>query len=199
SNSLIHLQVVQGETYYLSASVSPQPYAGGEVGSYTLTLTPEVGDDFASAEPLALAADSPSRQESTIDLHGDLDFFSFVAPATGKVLVRLDATGTFPDNLLDPHLTIYDGAGTALAANDNAEQFITNSLVAVNVTEGQTYYARAAASPAVTFGQTGRYALTLALDVGDDFSLAQTLPLSLDGSAAQGGAIDVAGDVDFFR
>jgi hypothetical protein len=198
-NSLLTVNVVQGQTYYVEAAAAPPmgSFGGGTTGAYRLTFAPivdDTGEDFASAVPIALAADNSGVQAGTISVPGDVDFYQFVPSRTGELLVRMDPA---PGSVLFSFLTVFDSAQTQIAQDSGGGGPFT-SLVIVPVIAGQTYYVQAGLAPGVAL--TGGYLLTFAPhDVGDNFTTARPIPLAADGSGSQAGAIAMPGETDFFQ
>ena len=94
-------------------------------------------------------------------------------------------------------LTVYDGAQTQIAQNDDdIAGDSLNSVVTVSIVAGQTYYVQAAG-----FGSsTGRYELLFNDDVPNDFADASLITVdSKLLSATVFGMIEVPGDVDMYR
>jgi hypothetical protein len=179
------LRVTAGRTYYVQVSSS------GSTGRYLLSLASEpddFGDDFDLAEPLVPSADGSGAQAGAIEVINDLDTFRFVAPVTGRVVVRLE--GTPQQNL-----------SLAAAAFDEARQGLGSStfgvLYSIPAVAGRTYFVQVR-----TFQVTSGYQLSLATppdDFGDEIERAAPLGLSADGSGVQAGALEAPDDVDTFR
>ncbi|HXG12711.1 MAG TPA: proprotein convertase P-domain-containing protein [Gemmataceae bacterium] len=176
--------------------------AAGDVGvltGWSLTLDDELrddfGNDFATAQPVTLSPSGSASRAGTIEVEGDVDFFRFVAPVTGLLTVRLGAAG----GDLDPYLAAYGPNGQAPIQEDDDSGPGLDSLLHLSVVAGQTYYVQAAAF----FGTTGPYTLTFtttpAEAADNDFATAQPITLSPSDSVSRAGAIEVPGDVDFFR
>jgi formylmethanofuran dehydrogenase subunit C len=212
-NSTVSFATVAGQTYYLVAGGS-----AGSTGGYVIAVAPylsEAGSTFATAQTLPLAPAEGTRQQGTIGLPGEADMYQFVAPVSGTLVIRQQATS---DSNLDSSLTVFDGSQKAIAYNDNSSIFdgtrgavllinaspgtldgqntlifldpslgSLDSEVVVPVQAGASYYVQAAGSGS----STGAYTLTL--------SLAQPLPLSADNSGTQAGTIAQAGALDIYQ
>jgi hypothetical protein len=134
SNSLLVLQVTAGQTYYIQAAAF-----GTSTGGYLLSLAPapaDVGDDFAHAAPLLLAADGSGTQAGSIDAAGDIDVFQFVAPVTGRLDVRQDAD---PGSELLSVVSAFDDAGQILGDGESSGDG-SESRLGIDVVAGRTYY-----------------------------------------------------------
>ena len=188
------LDLLQGQTYYVQLS------SAGSAGYVRLTLQPyadDFGNSIADAAPLQLSSSGSDSRTGTLEVPGDVDFFRFVAPLTGNLILRQDAT---PGSSLDSYLTVFDATGKQIALDDDSGGML-NSRLLLPVVQGQTYYAEAAAYPyADPTTAVGGYLLSFAVDnVGHTLQTAQPLTVAADGSATQAGQIEVPGDVDFFR
>ena len=90
-DSSLSFDVVAGRTYYLEV----RGFAD-TTGGYRLrvrTITPDDhGNITADATPLSVALDTPTSGTGTLT-SGDVDVFSFIAPADGNVSLQVDRTG----------------------------------------------------------------------------------------------------------
>ncbi|MCI0460632.1 MAG: PPC domain-containing protein, partial [Gemmataceae bacterium] len=191
----VQINVVAGQTYYVQFAASA--FTAVTIGEYRLSLThAEASHEFATARPILLAPDGSGRQQGNLSVPGEANIFQFVAPQTTRLTIRQFA----PSGRLDSLLSVYGSAQQLLARDDDSGGGLGNSLVSITVVAGQTYYVQAAASPPEGYRSTGYYQLLFVPeDTGNDFATAQLLPLALDGSATQIGAIEAQADVDFFR
>jgi hypothetical protein len=76
-----------------------------------------------------------STFSGAIDPGDDTDFYRFVAPATGKLIIRAKAVDE-----LDPTLAVFNGAGVRLQFNDDANYLTYDSRVRLDAVKGRTYY-----------------------------------------------------------
>jgi hypothetical protein len=154
----------------------------------------DYGSSLSQATPLTLAANGSASLTGHIDQPGDVDWFSFVPPKSGRVAIRESAA---PGSSLDSYLSAYNARQSLLARNDDSNGTV-DSLVSFNVTAGTTYFVAAAA-----YGtSTGAYTLDLVPavdDFGSTAASAKSLTLAKNGSGRQAGKIDWSGDVDWFR
>jgi hypothetical protein len=196
-NSLVVVNVTQGKTYYVQAAGFRD-----SIGDYLLTFSPLVNDTdntFSSADTLTLDATGAANQPGTINYPGDVDYYRFVSPITGRLDIQLNATAS---SNLSSQLTVYDANQQEIAFNDNSRDS-PNSEITLDVTAGQTYFLQAAGF----LDSTGGYALVLtplgplppADDIGDTFANAHTIALNGDGSGTQLGTIAVPGETDYFQ
>ncbi len=159
-DSELFFQVVAGEQYFIQAGAFES-----STGSYTLLLAYDagiadsVGNDFASAQLIEAPDDGPPVvvQTETIGTPGDQDFYQFTAKSTGLLIVEVVANGS--DGFLDPFVYAYDTNETQLAADDDGGMGL-NSLLEIDVVEGQTYFIEVDAFGA----STGSYDLVLEFD-----------------------------------
>jgi hypothetical protein len=183
-DSLVQFNVVAGQTYYVQAAGF-----GQSTGAYLLSFStgasfvPDAGTNFATATPLTLDATGAGQVTGNLAVSGQTDFYQFVSPITGGLLIRQDAS---PGSFLDSVLTVFDGNQQQIAFNDDSGR-TANSLVAVPVVAGQTYYVEAAGFTT----STGPYVLT--------FAAAQTLTLDNQGTASQAGTITTPGQVGLYQ
>jgi hypothetical protein len=202
-DSLVHVAVIAGQTYYVEAAVSPGAAPGQDAGDYLLTFgSHDGGTSFADAAPTQLDATNAGMPTTgTIAVSGDVDLYQFTAQATGGVTIEQDAAN---DSGLDTTLVVFDATGRQIAYNDDIDTKAGNynSRVQLAVDAGQTYYVEAAASPYPSGSDTGDYQLTIT-PVADHVpnTLADAQPITLDaqGAATQPGSIDYRGDVDAFQ
>ena len=173
-------------TYYIQVTSF---HAG--TGTYTLTLTissPDVVDDDPNSQPgNATRVEIGVTTQGAVDYDYDVDFFAF--EATEGELYQLDVTlGTLQNSVLD----LFDADGTWLGVSDDYGGF-TASRLRWHAPSTGTYYIRA------TGTGTGTYTFTISIsDIVDDHpnSTANATPVEI-GVTTQG-ALDYAGDVDFF-
>src|SRR5262249_28119326 len=87
----IRFEATQGATYYLTASASAlagASFTDRATGAYLLTLSfNDPGTDFATAQEIHLAADGTASQVGALGAPGEVNFFRFVAPLTGRLTV----------------------------------------------------------------------------------------------------------------
>ncbi len=145
----VQFQAVRGQPYFAEVAGS-----GTSTGHYSLTVTPvQFGVDFRSAYDLTPDATS-SPLEGMIGSAGQVEYFRFVAPATGVLSARADPS---PGSTLAPGITAYD-------ANQNPIASPGGGLVNVPVEAGLTYFLAVAADTKATPGtMTGAYTLSLTL------------------------------------
>ena len=145
----VQFQAVRGQPYFAEVAGS-----GTSTGHYSLTVTPvQFSGDFGSAYDLTPDATS-SPLEGMIGSAGQVEYFRFVAPATGVLSARADPS---PGSTLAPGITAYD-------ANQNPIASPGGGLVNLPVEAGLTYFLAVAADSKVMLGtMTGTYTLSLTL------------------------------------
>ena len=117
-----------------------------------LTPTPESepNNTFATADPLTLTG-SCQVASGSISPAGDLDYFSFTAPAGSRLWARVDTSASSTD--LDSVLTLYAADGTTVIEEDDddgiangcdssVESRFVSSIAGRPLTAGGTYYLR---------------------------------------------------------
>jgi hypothetical protein len=203
-NRGVAISVVAGQMYYVRAAATA---LGSPVGNYTISFH-SIPVSPPTVQPISFAYDLSAYYTGSIDVPGEANTYSFVAPATGEMTIAQSSVPLpppFPDPTateLDSLLTVFDGNHVQIAENDDSVPgFDLNSFVRINVVSGQTYYVRAGGAN----GSTGMYNLSLNLraaqgagDLGHTF--AQAAPINLDpfGSGSQAATIP-ANDQDVFR
>ena len=145
----VRFQAVRGQPYFAEVAGS-----GASTGHYSLTVTPvQFGGDFGSAYDMTPDATS-SPLEGLIGSAGQVEYFRFVAPATGVLSARADPS---PGSTLTPGIAAYD-------ANQNPIASPGGGLVNLPVEAGLTYFLAVAADSKATLGtMTGTYTLSLTL------------------------------------
>jgi hypothetical protein len=194
ADAAVVISVARDQVIYVRATSSarqPGPLRH-ETGAYRLVVT-SLADDFDEAR--ANVAEVPTA--GTIEVPGDMDLFEFVAPATGRLPVLLQAA---PGSGLVPVLVAFDDHRVEIARDYGATaEAHRESRVQLGVTAGQRYFLRASGYGTTT----GRYLLSFAPvaadDLGTDFASATPLPLTESGVGVIAGTIEDAGDVDVFR
>ncbi len=198
-DSQVQLQVVAGETYYLSARS-----AGNTTGEYSLEVVP-VMDDFPSsidaARRLSLAAGNVGGQVGKIEAIGDSDWFRIIPGEDG--ILRVSLAGIDGANAVDPTLAIYNDAGQLIGMSDDTVSDgikSTSSDLSVVGRAGRSYFIRA-----MGYGEsTGSYQLTVQAgtsvsdDYGDTVDTADLIQLDDDNMAEFDGSLGAA-DQDVIR
>ena len=183
----MQVPVVAGQTYFVSVGGDDSTPA---FFALTLTTAAAAGHSFDTAEQLAELPTTPVS--GAIEVSGVSDYYSFVAPTSGGLIIQQQA----PDgSTLDSLLTVYDGSQTQIARNDDSQGTL-NSLVRFNMVAGETYFVEAGA-----FGSTsGTYNLTFTLDdFPEDFADAQPISVSATGNTTITGNILATGDVNMYQ
>jgi hypothetical protein len=152
-------QVTADETIYVSVTGAGNSnfnwYSlgsgdGGDTGTYSLTssllstsaLTGLNDSSIDNGTPQTITA----GQSVTGDIGtynglivgaSDVDLYKFVPATSGPYDI---ATDTSQEGSVDTYLRVFDASGNQLAANDNANDTTTASLIRANLVAGQTYY-----------------------------------------------------------
>src|SRR5206468_906530 len=90
-DSVLTVSVSAGQLYYVQAGAF-----GDSIGQYRLTASlrqDDAGDTFATAALLTLSPTGEGTQHGAIDFSGDVDFYQFVSPVTGRLRVQLAPAG----------------------------------------------------------------------------------------------------------
>jgi hypothetical protein len=200
--SQVRISVVAGQSYFIEAGGF-----GASTGGYELSVIPdEVRDSFATARPLVLSAEGSESVGGSISFPGDVSFYQFVAPVSGKMMIEQDAIGFGLDSLL----TIFDSTEHLITFDDDSDRSVTgfaeNSLVQFSVVAGQTYFVEAAAYPNITgSGATGGFTLQFSTDPNSPIdeepdTFAKALPVDISsGFAGLSRTIDSDALVNVFQ
>ncbi len=139
-NSLVSIPVAAGMTYYAEAAGHDASTGNYDLLFSTIATTPDSVGSFANPVPIAISsANGSSSTSGTIDFTakanssavlGDYDVYSFVAPATGSLTVRM----TPMSGNLKTHTYVYD-------ASTNPPTWLDDSTgdVQVDVIQNNTY------------------------------------------------------------
>jgi Matrixin len=147
---------------------------------------PDLFDAVASNGSFATASDITSYLDPTsnvaqlpnldISSTGDVDYYSFVAPAdsASTMTMSVQSAGL---SLLAPSLRVYDSNQQQIGFKTGTGDLGATDTFTLSVTPGSTYYIRVAGANATAFG-TGAYALTV--NLGSDDLPAVTVPDTTD-------------------
>jgi hypothetical protein len=170
--------------------------------SFSLAPAPSESDLIASlSDPRAIALDTASavRLPEAIGRPGDARVFSFVAPMSGNLTIRMDATA---ESTLDSVLSVFQNSMSIetsfidLIASDDDGGGGANSQVRLRVVQHQTYIIQAAGFGA----STGGFVLTLGYSAPPTPPAeARDVALGPDGSGTVSGALANDGDSALFR
>lgn len=181
-------------------------------------ITPEVepNDLAAVATPLDLSAGS-AIGSGALTVNGDVDFFSFVAPAGAKVWILVDTGGTNVPGaaIADPYLTLLSGDGTSEVEADDDDglgnggtvavtNFLASAITGRRLKAGGTYYLRLQRYDAPIASYLLYVNLTTDTSVPESepnsvVATANPLILSASPLGVRAGRLDSASDQDFYR
>jgi hypothetical protein len=183
-------------TYYLDA----QSYLPQETGGYQLEMFREVRNDISTNAHLVVG----DTITSAIDYLGDVDFFRITLEGGKGYYATMQGDGSAAQIPTNVQLFLRDATGDFITADgdtsgdgDFIEGDVANSaLVAVNPTTDTTYYLDATGH----YGNGG-YELALVEEVGSGITTLENIAFGTQNSPAPAtmGAIDYAGDADWFR
>jgi len=173
--------------------ISAGSFADFGSGDYTVAIdlvggggVGDVPGDSTTTESISVGGDVANTLES----EGDRDWFSAMLQAGRSYEVGL--TGT---TLSDPLLRAYDVFSNELASDDDSGVGLNSLLTFTASTTGEHFFSAGAFGD---FG-TGDYTLSLTdLNIADDFSGDTSTTGTLPRNASTDGAIDFAGDSDWF-
>ncbi len=184
-------------------------------GDYLLSLSVSPTDDHADHLQVPFATfvvvnpgDGLGVDDGNIEITGDSDLFSFVAPAGGTAFVTV---GTPGESTLRPRITVYDPTYTVVLdtadGTDFAPPLQSNASVSFPVLRNGRYYVLIEAVGASANGRTdiGTYAISITAPTIDDhanegeFTLATQIALSPNtGDGQATGVIGTVLDSDLF-
>jgi hypothetical protein len=195
-NSQVDFAVSAGQVYYFKAACSSTALVGHQTGLYLLTLHPAAAPStaFESARRVQVPSGGEATQRGS--LGGQVEaYYYFVAPATGRVAVRLDAG---PGSMLDPELFVYDARQEEIGHSDdiNRTRGNFNCRVEINVRAGLAYYVKVCIDRHAGEGQkSGAYLLTLGPSADTKTTAPGPRPLRvLEGHAKEIVSIAVSSD-----
>lgn len=182
----------------------------GSTGSYRLSLG--VVDDFPDlrddAHPIVFDANGSATLLGQIERftdpntgrdNADRDVFQFVAPATGTLRIRLEATA---GSTLEPVLNVVRATQVNVdIAIDDDQVPATFGAVELHVIQGERYFLTASNLGRKSQDTTGKYRLTFQLSGDDDFAdvFQQAAGLALQaGLANLEGTLERPSDRDVF-
>ena len=195
--------VVADQTYKVEARSKRFAPAGQRYGDYQLKVSmfaeAEEGTEPANAKPLVRneVANSWSIR-GRIDLEGDTDIWSWVAPKTMMVsMVMKPATGVG----LNPVMTLLDANGVAIPAQSSRSG--NAWIISFTATRNRTYFMELKADDAASAseGGIGDYQMNLSQvkdDYGDTLLLGSKLLLNAFDTGLAMGTIGAEDDQDWF-
>ncbi len=200
-NSLISINVLTGQTYYLQASGF-----GSSTGDYTISASISAADDHAnqtgeSATRMVVSNNAVSNMAGTINPSTDNDVFLFKATADGSITINVTPTN---NSTLNSYLFVYDSTGNILLDyNDGNSSTDSASIINLQVVRDEVYYFMVSGAS----GTTGAYNISVtsvADTVGNTIALATNFPISTTSTAnttvgTVNGSIGSNGDVDFYK
>lgn len=184
-DNVIQFHVDAGSTYQLVATGDRPPilvdgnFLSGSTGNYELIISTETAAFPATAVlPISLDPSGSGLQLGTIASAAEVDQFSFTAPVTGQITVRVNGGVTNGGLFQESHFA---------------------------ATAGQSFQVQVS-DPDATSQQPSLYVLTITTTTAnaDEFPDNQVFLIALDaggfgGFGSQSGAINYSGDTDTFR
>jgi hypothetical protein len=196
-------------------ALSPRPLAPGNVGDQEEV---EPNNTAPTANALTLTAPAVTVATGAITA-GDIDFWSFTAPAGARVWAYVDTGGgqSSPLNDRDSFLTLFDSAvavveeddddGTGNGGDSVTESTFASTIAGAPLTAGGTYYlAVEGFGPTSVINPYRLYVIvstsegTLETEPNNTAATANLgfVPTTGPGVAVRQGSITPAGDVDFW-
>ncbi len=183
-NSWMEYQAAVAGAYYVEA----RGFGDEAQGRYLLSIT--AGEIGAAADAAESLTPNSEGRTSSIGAADDSDWFA-IELTEGRPY-RFSVVGVDPDALADPLLTLYDGAGNQVAADDDGGTGV-NSYLSFASTAGGSYFAAVSGFE----GATGRYLVrAMDTDVPGNVGTDETLDASTDDRLSR---VDMPGDLDYYR
>ena len=172
----------QTERYHLSVAGT-----SGGTGSYVLFITAYAGaDDYPNTVRGAGPIPVDEAVQGTLEYHGDVDVFAFSIDEDDPYRIAV-----IPETLTNPVVTLYGADGEELASGDG-QRHPPASLIRWDARTANEYYVE------VTGEGAGSYTLAILRDVDDVHGNLLEEASSVVIRDTVEGALDYAGDVDFF-
>ncbi|MDE2991774.1 MAG: PPC domain-containing protein [Chloroflexota bacterium] len=180
--SRIYWTAPAGGDYYVAVT-------GYGTGAYSLTIVSDIADDHADTIGEAARITVGDVVEGGVNYEDDADVFAFEAEA--GAIYEIDVTLV---TLADSIVTLYDGAGQVLAANDDHGGSLASRIYWKAPAAGD-YYVEVAA---VSSHDTGSYRLTIVSGIADDHAdtIGEAASITVGGVVL--GVVDYPGDADVF-
>jgi hypothetical protein len=195
-NSRLDLALDQGQTYFVQAAAFSTDRGDYRLSIRVRSTVDDAGNRIDNAARLTFDPAGRIVHENTLQTGDDGDLFAIVAPTTGDYLFRLEGVGT-TSGLSDPILTILDANGNPVAENDDAGGL--DSRLTMRLTQGATYYVRAAGVGSLT----GDYQLSItslnAAPPANSPRASRSIALDANGSGLQPGSLTSAGQEDLYQ
>ncbi len=115
------------QSYFVRVAASPATVPGGDVGAYSLSVTPDDAGSGIGGGALPVGA---GGRAGTVNADGDVDAFRFVAGATGQLQFGLSGGAGAPPGAA---LSVFD-AGRNLLGSGGAFQVAAGQVVFFQVT-----------------------------------------------------------------
>ena len=178
--------VTAGESYYVNVSDS-----AGTTGYFYGQVLSTIPQEFVDAEVVDVAGAESESVSGSLQA-GESDMYRFTAQATGYFEINMSAA---EGSSADPYLRVYNDQRYQYYYNDNAAAGTVDSRVRMYVTEGQTFYVRAAAG-----NTAGDYDITFTSiptdDMANSMAAASAMYSSATGAGTKYGNIQYRGDAD---
>ncbi len=221
--------IVTAGTYFLRV----RHFSGAGTGTYhimatagdsncvavpVVTAETEPNDTSATANLLDLTSQPAAIGSGTINPGGDLDFYTFTAPAGSRIWIAMDTGGiqnpgassrdTVIDLLAADGTTVIendDDDGTGNGGDGTVETGLASIIGGRTLVTGGTYFLRVRAfnavgiiNPYLVFVSNTNVAATAEVEANGTAATANTIVTAGGGTGLRSGSIGVAGDVDYY-
>ncbi len=199
-----HRSIVGILGHFASNEVLVQAHAGGSHGPYSLTIRPlaETSDDPARPRSVDVNPDGTATIVDEIESRGDVDYFRFTAPITGRIAVEWSGWVEAEFGVDGPAPGLVRGTGRS--GDDRVFDYQSSSFEA----EASVTYPFFVVTPSYPEHLTssrdqshaaGSYRITIGPETGQTREAARVVPVGDDGRASLPDRFEAAGDVDWFR
>ena len=176
-------------THYVGISPSY-----GDTGTYKLKVstasqTDDHGNTYSTATSIST---STSPKSGIINYGGDIDYFKFSVSNSSIGSYKMYTSG-----ITDTKGYLYNQGQVELAYNDDGPSMGLNFCIQYNITTAGDYYIKVTGYNGTTIGNYSLYLQKVSIvdDHGNTKATATTLTMG----TWKSGAIEVAGDVDYFK
>jgi hypothetical protein len=177
-------------TYFIEV----RHYSPGGTGAYVLRVeapaATSTSDDHGNSTSSATAVNTPSSTNGSINYPGDIDFFRVQVSGAGSLSI-------FTTGSTDTYGRLLDSSGAELASNDDSNDL--NFRIIRTVSAGTYYVSVRHFSSEATGAYVLRVEFSATATPADDHGNTAATAAAVNLNSSTNAAIDVPGDVDFFR
>ncbi|MFN5330067.1 MAG: Ig-like domain-containing protein [Planctomycetota bacterium] len=204
ASSSLKINVIAGEAFYIGAGAR-----GLSTGAYSLSLAlgdpflDDFGNSVSDTGGLPASGTGIYAVRGEINKSGDVDYFKFVASATGMITFRASPTGS---SALIPSLAGGSSENVFTSQTETESRILNQAVVRFPVISGSTYFVKVGSHLASGVESVGTYILESTFAQGgieatdDQSGLARKVDLSGSvRSANYAMRLEATGDADGFE